>query len=423
MDEWAVYRDFAVAVAAGLMIGVERGWRLREGEPGTRVAGVRTFALVGGLGGASAIVGERFHPMVTMLLVAGAVTMLVVSHIRTLDPPVEVSATSLIAVLLALTFGLLAGAGAPALAMAGAAVTTLILSLRTELHGFVARLGEADVKALARFAIIAGAILPFLPNKSFGPYDAWNPFQLWIVVVLVTGFSLAAYIANRLFGAKRGTLITAVVAGAYSSTAVTAVLSHRLRDEPDARTTLSAGIVLASAVSMLRIMLLTAVIASFAAPRLALLIGPPALVAMVAGLFLARGALPLAVPMTSANPVDPVPAIGFLALVAAMSLGARWAQAEFGDAGITTLALVVGTFDTDAAIVTLGGLPKGMIASNVAAGILALAVLANMTFKQGLIWLYGGWHRGKSAILALLATMLTAAALVFLNFSVALEWV
>jgi uncharacterized membrane protein (DUF4010 family) len=417
MDELVVYRDFAVALAAGLLIGVERGWRLRGEEPGTRVAGVRTFALVGGFGGASAIIGQRVHPLASVALIAGAVAMLVVSHIRAIDSSVEVSATSFIAVVLALAFGLLAGAGAPALAMAGAAVTTLVLSLRSELHSLVSRLGETDIKALARFAIIAVAILPFLPNQSFGPYDAWNPFQLWIVVVLVTGFSFSAYIANRLFGAKRGTLLTAVIAGAYSSTAVTAVLSHRLREEPGAGVTLCAGIVLASSVSLLRVLILTAVIASFALPGLTLLISPAAIVMIGAGLVLTLHAPSLNAPMTSSNPVDPLPALAFLALVAGMSLGARWAQTQFGDAGIATLALIVGTFDIDAAIITLGGLPHGTVTADLAAGVLALSIVANMILKLGIVLLYGGWSKGKPAILALLACALIIAALVMGSFS------
>lgn len=421
MEELDVYRDFAVALAAGLLIGVERGWRLRGEEPGTRVAGVRTFALIGGLGGASAIISQKVHPLASVVLVAGAVAMLVVSHIRAIDSPVEVSATSFIAVLLALAFGLLAGAGAPALAMAGAAVTTLVLSLRSELHSFVSRLGETDIKALARFSIIAVAILPFLPNRSFGPYGAWNPFQLWIVVVLVTGFSFAAYIANRLFGAKRGTLITAVIAGAYSSTAVTAVLSHRLREEPGANATLSAGIILASAVSMVRVLVLTAIIASFAAPRLLLLVGPAALVPLGAGLFLARHAQPVAAPASRGNPVDPVPALGFLLLVAIMSVGTRWAQAEYGDAGIASLTLIVGTFDIDAAIVTLGGLSDGAITARTAAGLLALSVFANMLLKLGIVLLYGGWSNGKAAILALTICALVIAAMTMDSISLILR--
>lgn len=411
MDGLPAYRDFGVALAAGLLIGVERGWRLRGEEPGKRVAGVRTFGLVGALGGASAIIGQKLHPLVPLSIVVGAVAMLVIAHVRAIEGPGEVSATSLVAVLLALTFGLIAGAGLPAFAMAGAAVTTLVLSLRTELHGLVARLGEADIKALARFAIIAGAILPFLPNERFGPYDAWNPFQLWIVVVLVTGFSLAGYVANRVFGVKRGTLVTAVIGGMYSSTAVTAGLSHRLREEPEAVTTLSAGIALASAVSLARVIILTFLLAQFAAPNLTCLVAPGAVIAATLGLLLARRSLPLAAPTTTHSPVELLPALGFSMLVAAMALAARWAEQTYGGMGLATLTLIVGAFDIDAAIVTLGGLSANSIDGKTAGLILTMAVIANMLVKISVVVLYAGWKRGRAAIGALGASTFVLMAL------------
>lgn len=410
------FRDLGVAIAGGLLIGIERGWRLREEAPGTRVAGVRTFALAGGLGGASAIAGRQLDWAVAAIIVAGAVAMLVMAHLRAMRRPREMSATSLVAILLALSFGLIAGAGAPALALAGAAVTTLILSLRTELHGLVGRLGEADIKALAKFAIIAGAILPFLPDERFGPYEAWNPFRLWIVVVLVTGISFVAYTANRLVGVKRGTLATAVIAGGYSSTAVTVVLAHRLYEQQEGGETLAAGIVLASAVSLGRVMLLTAILASFASAALALLIAPAAIVAAVAGIALARQAAPLDSPATAGNPINLVPALAFLVLVALMSLGVRWAEAEYGSAGVALLTLIVGIFDVDAAIVTLGGLGEGTIAVSTTALILASAVFANMAFKLMLILGYAGWHKGRTAFVPLLVSTAIIAASVAAYF-------
>lgn len=404
MDDVDLYRNFGVALTAGLLIGVERGWRLRGEAAGKRVAGVRTFALVGGIGGASAIIGQRLSPLIPVVIVCGVVAMLVIAHVRAIEGPAEVSATGLIAVLLALAFGLIAGSGLPTLAMAGAAVTTLILSLRTELHGLLSKLGETDIKALARFAIIAGAILPFLPNERYGPYAAWNPFELWLVVVLITGFSFAGYAANRVFGEKRGTLATAVIGGMYSSTAVTASLSHELRKSPGSEATLSAGIVLASAVMFIRVLFLTGVIAGFALPELAKAVLPGALVSTLAGVVLARKAESVGRPMKTGNPVDLLPALGFLALVAFMGLAVRWAQDRFGEAGLVVPTLLVGAADIDAAIVTLGGFPRGTIASDLAGLILAVALLANMAVKIGIIVSFAGWQNGRAAISPLAAS-------------------
>src|SRR5205814_9218910 len=135
------------------------------------------------------------------------------------------------------------------------------LPLRTELHGFVERLDEQDVKALARYAVIAGAVLPFLPSGHYGPLGAWNPQKLWLIVVLVTGFSFLGYVANRIFGERHGTIATALIGGAYSSTAVTQALAQRLgREEVGGAE--PAGIALATAVMYLRVLLLIGVLAT-----------------------------------------------------------------------------------------------------------------------------------------------------------------
>ena len=152
----------------------------------------------------------------------------------------------------------MAGFDEPGFAIAGATIVTLILALKAELHGFLDKLAEADVKALARYAVIAGAVLPFLPSGHYGPLGAWNPQRLWLVVVLVTGFSFLGYVANRIFGERHGTVATALIGGAYSSTAVTQALAQRLGSEAEGGAE-PAGIALATAVMYLRVPILIAI--------------------------------------------------------------------------------------------------------------------------------------------------------------------
>jgi uncharacterized membrane protein (DUF4010 family) len=400
------YRNLAVALAAGLLVGVERGWRQRDEMPGSRVAGVRTFALLGLLGGISGLLLSHLHPIIPAVILAGAVATLVMAQKHSISGPNDVSATNQIVALLTLCFGLLSTMGRPALAMAAAAVTTLVLALRTELHGLMVKLDEADVKALARFAIIAGAILPFVPNAQFGPYDAWNPQKLWMVVVLVTGFSFAGYVANRIFGERHGTLATAMIGGAYSSTAVTTVLSHRLHEGTGAHKMLSAGIALATAVTFIRVLILTGILAPFAFSATLIVVGPATLVAIGAGLLLLRQR-PQPVGNAVAppsNPIDIVPALGFLILVAVMAVAARWAGETFGSWGKSAIIVAAGGFDVDAAIITVGGLRPGELSNDIAGLLLSLAVFINMLVKIGIIALYAGLVKGRLAITSLAAS-------------------
>ena len=398
----ATLLQLGAAFAAGLMLGVQRGWQQREAPDGSRVAGVRTFALLGGAGGLAAMLGSLLHPAVTAVLAAGLLVPLGIGYWRQEGSR---SVTNLVAGALALALGLLAGAGQPALAIAGAAVTTLILGARDELHGLLDRLDERDVHAFARYAVIVGAVLPFLPDRSFGPYGAWNPFQLWLVVVLVTGFSFAGYIANRLVGRKKGTLATAVIGGAYSSTAVTASLSQRLGAGEAGP--YAAGIALASAVMYLRVVLLVALLTPSTLMPFLAIVAPAALAGSAAAAWLWRRAPGQDGGGSEApgNPIELLPAFGFVAIVAAGAVLTRWAQAEFGESGAALSLFITGSFDVDAAIVTLSQLPSDAVARLLAAVALAGTIVANMALKIA-VTLVNARGRGGGAATALLASTL-----------------
>lgn len=409
--EWLIYRDLAIALAAGLLIGVERGWTMRDEQRGTRIAGIRTFGLIAAMGGLVALIAESLNLVIAAILLAGVVTMLLISHARVMHEPDGRSITNFVVSLVALCLGLLAGSGYPALAMAGAAIVAALLSMRSELHGVLRKLGPTDINAMIRYALIALAVLPFLPDRAFGPYDAFNLQQLWLVVILVTGLSFAGYVANRIFGESHGTVVTAVIGGAYSSTAVTAALAQRLRGAESNQRTLSAGIALASAVMYVRVLLLTFIIADFAFLPLAMILAPAALVAAIAGLLLLRrsGAAKTDETVDTRNPVHLLPAFFFAATVAVMSLAARWAEAKFGSSGIAYLVLIMGSFDVDAAIITLGTLPSGTVTANLAGFVLAMTALANMIFKAGVAGFAAGWKNGRSAVAALAASSIVLA--------------
>lgn len=338
------------ALACGLMIGVERGWRLRAHEPGTRVAGVRTFTLLGAGGGISGLLAQSVSPLLTIILAGSLAAGVLIGFSRDVS---RRDATTAVAAIIALGLGLLAGAGQPGLAVAGAAVTTLVLATRTESHAFVASLSRQDVHAFARYAVIAGAVLPFLPNRQVGPLDAWNPFQLWLLVVLVTGLSFAGYVANRTVGARKGVLATAIIGGAYSSTAATASLSRRLGRGEEGP--FSAGITLASAMMYIRVILLVGVLSPSTLPAFILVVGPAALVGVAASLalWLRRTPASEAIGEVPGNPVELLPALGFVAIVATAAVITRWAQSRFGQEGIAMSLFLTGSFDVDAAIVTL----------------------------------------------------------------------
>ncbi len=379
--------DLGLALGLGVLIGVQRGWTLRHLADGSRFAGIRTYGLIsltGGLAGAM----ERVDRTVSILLLGAALTLLILGYLRATRRNGTVSGTASLAALVALACGFLATAGEPQLAAIVAVATTLLLTLRPQLHHWVDGLSETEVDAIARFALIALVILPLLPDARLGPYDAWNPRQLWLVVVLVSGFSFAGYIAARRFGATRGTLVMAAAGAMVSSTAVTTALATRLRDEPAGTATWVAGIAAASAVMLVRVVILVTLLAPVALGTLTALVAPAALVsvaAAVAAMIVARRAPagPSPAPVLR-NPLNFAAALGLTALVMAMALLVRWLMGRLGEDAIAVLLALSGIADVDAAIITIGGLPSGVLDPRTAGFVVAAPVMANTLFKAAI---------------------------------------
>ena len=406
LEPWAREAlQVGAGLAVGALVGLERGWKLKDEVAGTRVAGVRTFSLLGLAGGTAGLLGALGQGWAGAVIVAGALVMLALAYASRLRERGD--ATSPIAAVATLAIAYLAGVGSVGLALAAAAVVVLILALRDEFHGFVDRLDERDVKALARYAVIALAVLPFLPDRDLGPYGAWNPSKLWWVVVLVTGFSFVGYIANRLFGARHGTVATALIGGAYSSTAVTQSLAQRLGAGGEGGAE-AAGIALASAVMYVRVIVLVALLAPRFVWPFVLVIAPALVVAWVAGGWLYRRSAKSKQAVAPGNPIALVPAFAFLLFVAAAAVAARWAEGRFGEQGIALLLLIMGSMDVDAAIVTAGGLPDAAISAELAALAIGGTILANMAVKLGVTLAYAG-SKGTAAALALAASMVALA--------------
>ena len=400
-----------VGLAIGALVGLERGFKLRDQKEGTRVAGVRTFSLIGLGSGLAGVIAVK-QP-----LAAGTVIIAILGYLAIAYAPrlqAKGDATSPVAAAVTVAAAFLAGLGSVGLALAAGAILVFILALKDSIHEFVDRLDQKDISALARYGIIALAVLPFLPDQPMGPYGAWNPSKLWWVVVLVTGFSFAGYVANRIFGERNGTIATALIGGAYSSTAVTQSLAQRLGTEKGQGAE-PAGIALASAVMYLRVIVLVAILAPrILIPFVTLLI-PALITAWGAGWLLYRRAERSDAPAAPGNPIALVPALGFLAFVATAAVVARWAQGQFGEQGIAVLLFLMGSMDVDASIVTAGGLPPQAIGAPLAAIAIGGTIIANMAVKIGVTLAYAR-SNGRSAALALIASTVVLAA------SIAVAW-
>ena len=400
------------AVGIGLLIGLERGWRQRDEHAGGRIAGIRTYALLA-LGGAlSGLLSLNLSIWFGLIGIGGIIVALLLAHrARLAEADDNVSATNVVVSILTVMLGLAMTTGFLREAIVAGGVMTLILSMREQLHGWLRTLSAEDVRAVAVYGAITLVVLPLLPDKNIGPYAALNPRNLWLVVVFVTGLSFAGYWASKRVGDAQGTIIAAAIGATYSSTAVTAELSRRLRNGQEDPLPLRAGIAAATAMMPIRICILVAVLLPGVLLPFLAMVGPAIAVALLFAVLLywrARGGSSKAM-AARRNPFDIWPAIGFAALVGVIVILSRWAIDQYGGQGVSILIGLTGLYDVDAAIVTASNLPKGLLDTSSLAALLALPVLVNSALKAVLVPVLGGVREGARAAIPLIASAILIA--------------
>ncbi|MBI4999105.1 MAG: MgtC/SapB family protein [Rhodocyclales bacterium] len=405
---------FAVSLALGLLIGLERE---RKPEP---KAGLRTFALVSMFGCLSALIAERTGNGWIVAIGLLAVAAMMIAAV-TIDPPDDGDPPTTSIVALMITYGLGAAIwlGHGALAVMAAIATTALLYFKTQLHGITRALTHKDLISILQFAALSFVILPILPDVDYGPYDTMNPHQIWWMVVLISGVSLAGYAALRIAGSQHGAPLIGLFGGMVSSTATTMVFARHARADVELARTATVVILLANLMVMLRLLLVSGVVAPRLLGSLAIVFGPGIVLGLVVAAFAWRGhASGPALPMPEVrNPTEMKTALTFGALYAVVLLLSAWLQDLAGSRGLYAVALASGLTDVDA--ITLSSLRlhnQERLAEVEAVMSIALATLSNLAFKSGLVISIGGAPLARRALpgLAAIALGIGAGVLVFL---------
>jgi len=414
VSEFEPFYRLALAIAIGLIVGVERHWREREAAPGLRTAGIRTFALIGMLGGGVGLIEKAMPAGGPPGVVSGCV-FLAFSAVfafykwREAEADDDFSVTSVVAAMATFLFGEFAVLGDVKLAAAGGVALTAILASRQPLHQFIERMSWIELRSAIILLAMTFVILPLLPTAPYGPFGGISLRAVWSLAILLATISYVGYVAVRLLGAGRGELAAGAAGGLVSSTAVTLDNARRAAAGGDADR-LAAGAAVAGSVSYLR----TAALVLGLAPSLAGLLLPPfiaAAVAMAAGAaWLVRGRIATAhAAGTMGNPFDLAGVLMMALFLAAIGFVVRAASAAFGSSGIVVVSALAGIGDVDAVTVTVAGLP----ALEASAGALAIAAaLASNTIAKAVYGLALGGSRygGRFAILSAAALLVGAVA-------------
>ncbi|MEJ2602869.1 MAG: MgtC/SapB family protein [Gammaproteobacteria bacterium] len=388
--DFGIFEPLAIALGLGLLVGTQR----ERDEEHRRIAGVRTFALITLVGAVCGVLAESHGGWVIASGLLGVTALFILGNVvRMRQDPEHAGLTTEIAGLLMFGVGamLTTGIEAPAVALAG--VAAVLLQWKTKLHGLISAIGEREFAAMMQFVLVALVILPVVPDQTMGPYDVLNPFTLWLMVTLIVGISLAAYLAYRVLGVRGGSLAGGILGGLISSTATTVSYARQCAGNPAAAPAAALVILIASTIVYARVGIELGAVA----PDL-LRLGALPLAAMTAFMAVLCSILFMKIdtrsmaPPDLENPAQLRTALVFGVLYAVILLLVTAVREEVGnDAAIYGVAVISGLTDVDALTLSTAELfSQERLSGDAAWRAILIATLSNLAFKIGATAVLGG---------------------------------
>jgi uncharacterized membrane protein (DUF4010 family) len=417
-------RDFAIALFIGALVGLEREKKkAAEGDLG--LGGIRTFILVAMAGAVSGWLSVQLaSPWLFAAALVIVAALVLAGYILTVhEGKASPGLTTEIAALVIYLLGGTVMFGYPSLAVGLAIITSATLAFKEPLHGLVQKVGRDDIYAGLKLLIATFIVLPLLPNRTVDPLDALNPYNLWLLVILISALSLVGYVAVRMLGQTRGTALTGIFGGMVSSTAVTLAFSKRSREahDGDLGDALAAGILLAWVVMFVRVLVEVAVVNTTLLSQLVRPLAAMAVVAAVAGMFyLRRGATVSSravreseVPLT--NPFSLTSAIKFAAFFAVVLVVVAVVKRTMSGQGMYVVAGLAGLTDVDAITLSMAGYAKTGGDPAVAVNAITIGALSNTVVKGAMVATLGTAALRRRIVVATAAVLAAGILVLFLG--------
>ncbi len=411
--------DFAMAVLLGALVGIEREKRKAEEDDAGVVAGLRTFTLLALFGAAAGwLTRSTGSPWILAagIIIAGAIVA-TGYFVTARSHPESTGLTTEIAAVVVFMLGAMVMLGYPELAIGLGVVTAAVLAYKQPLHGFVGKLGWDDVYAGLRLLIATFIALPLLPDRPIDPWGALNPYDLWLLVILISGLSLIGYVLTRLLGPARGTALTGLTGGLVSSTAVALSFSKEGRDHPQNMAPLTCGILLAWFVMFVRVIVLVAAVNRALLPQLLIpFVAMAVIVGIIAmSLYYRGGGIDGAAvkgDVSFQNPFSLTAAAKFAAFFAVVLVAVKIAEENFSPSSLYALAAISGLADVDAITLSMSEFAQSGEA-RIAMIAIVIAALANTIVKCGIAVVLAGFSFAKPLLIATAATLLVGLGTVY----------
>jgi uncharacterized membrane protein (DUF4010 family) len=384
-----------VATLGGAAIGLEREWSGHASGPQARFGGIRTFTLLGALGGMAGWLSMSGLLPLAVVLLAASSAIVVAGYVAASRTSVD--ATTEVAAIVVLAAGTLSGAGHLVPGSALVTATALLLVEKTRLHALVSKIDDQSLRVSVRFAAMACVILPLLPPGPYGPYDVVKPRELWALVLFFSGLSFVGWILKRAVGPSQGVILSGLLGGIVSSTSVTLTFARESRDAEASRIPLAAGVVGASTVMLLRVAIACAVLNRPLAVALLPYIAAAFVIGALVTLIAWRTNMPSDDVEALDSPLRVGSALQMAALFQVVLLVTALVKSRWGSGALVATSAIVGLTDLDALTLSLarGGMGDDVQAATIA---LVTGILSNTLLKLVVAGVVGrGWFRVMTA--------------------------
>lgn len=415
MDSFELFKRLAVALAIGFLIGLERGWKTRREPDGTRAAGLRTNALGGLLGGVwGALAGSRGNESLIALALVFAVYSgsILLFRYREAFEEKSFGVTSVVAAMISFSLGAFAVVGDMTAAGGMAVAAAAILAFKEALHGWVGRISWLELRSGLLLGAMTFILLPMLPDRTVDPWDLINPFEMWLLTVMIAAISFAGYIAIKAVGDEAGIVMTGVAGGLASSTAVTVTLAEIAKEHPDKAAPLTSGALFASATMAIRVLVVVAAVGTSIVPKIVvpIALGGATLLAL-AFYFLRQGSQGVGSNrLKLTNPFELTTVLKFGLILTAITAATKLLTRIGSGQGVYVLALFSGLADVDAMTLSMSRQAFDPATLTLGANAILIVVAVNTVAKAVIGWMTGGEEFGKRMMSAAAAAIAAGAA-------------
>ncbi len=385
IQDFEPYSYLLISIALGMLVGLQREWA------NTSSGGIRTFTFISLFGTSCALIAQSYGSWFIGVGLFGTLMFALLAHFQTIksNSASQTSMVTGVTMLLMFIVGVLVCRETLLTAAAMACLIAIILHVKLELHALAGKFTSAELSSIMQFLLITLVILPLMPDRSFGPNDALNLHNIWLMVVLIVGISLTGYVLHKLAGNRSGVIGGGLIGGLISSTATTFSSARHAARDISSSTSQALVILIAWLVVYFRVYLEV----YFISPEIPVLFPLFLMAASTAFiiLFIWRKNLLHEGDAGIKNvPIDIKTAILFAFFYALLLSIFSYFKDDLSSTTLYAVTFVAGILDIDAITLTTARLvDRQILASEKAVSYIFIALLANTIFKGLLCWFIG----------------------------------